>query len=358
MAHPITDSQSAPRLPWFWLLLVGGLGWLLALSAGCAPQPTPTARPSPTPTPVVALPKNQNVDTLNAAKSSLGAFEFGFASLLEKDETKVIIENHPDGEIARLAYPKQPAEPAEWPAVDSFVLSYAVQKFLLQSPNVLNTVLGRFGLASPLGDLHEHVDHVAVWVRFSDGSQAVVDFSPLASSYGSLHTATELLTEPGQVESQFTEWRQGVPLNLLQPLKIVQQKNNVYYILGHVKVSQDRYTFSLRVYLTQTATPIRPLNLTRGVMAQVEIKRSDYEALRKLLLSDGPDSFTQHPELLTRSGDQDPAIQKILDEQLPLLWRLVTKLEPPKAVLPTSTPVPTATPTPTATPPALPQETS
>lgn len=343
-------------LRWRWSMLL--FSGLLALLLGCASPPTPTPAPSPTPTRPVALPKNQNVDALNAAKSSLGAFEFGFAPLLEDDKTKVVIEKGSDGEIARLAFPEQPANPAEWPAVDSFVLSYAIQQYLLQSPNVLSTALGRFGLASPVGDVQDHIDHVAVWVRFSDGSQAVVDFSPLASSYGSLHTATELLTEPARVEGQFAQWRQGVPLNLMQPLKIVQQKNNVYYILAHVKVSPERYTFSLRVYLTQTATPIRPLNLTRGVIAQIEIKRSAYAALRKLLLTDGPDSFAQHPELLTRSGDQDPEMGAILDEQLPLLWHLVTKLEPPQTVLPTSTPVPTATPTSTPTPPALPQETS
>lgn len=89
----------------------------------------------------------------------------------------------------------------------------------------------------------------------------------------------------------------------------------------------------------------------------VEIKRTDYEALRKLLLADGPTVFNEKPELLTHSGDPDATMQAVLDDQLPLLWHLVTKLEhqlPP----PDATPVPTVTPTPTATRPALPQDTS
>lgn len=340
------------------LLIAGALFGLVAFLPACASdEPTPTPAPSPTATRPLAIPNNDNVEALNAAKAALGKFEFGFAPLLENEATKIVIEPGPEGQLARLVYPLQPANPAEWPAVDSFILSYAVQQKLLQSPQVRGVALGRFGVAAPLDDLQNRVDHVAVWVRFADGSQAIVDFSPLASSFGALHSATELLTESSQIESQFAQWRQGVPLNLLQPMKVVTKNNNVYYLLAQVLITFDRYEFSLRVHLTQTATPIRPLRLTRGTMATVEIKRSDYEALRKLLLTDGPTAFNQKPELLTRRGDPDPTMQTILDENLPILWHLVTKLEhqlPP----PNSTPVPTVTPTPTATRPALPQDTS
>lgn len=339
------------------LLMIGAILGLVALLPACASEPTPTPTPSPTPTRPLVIPNNDNVEALNAAKATLGKFEFGFAPLLEDDATKIVIEPGPEGQLARLAYPPQPANPAEWPVVDSFVLAYAVQQELLQSPQVRGVALGRFGVAAPVDDLQDRVDHVAVWVRFADGSQAIVDFSPLASSFGSLHSATELLTEPDQIESQFAQWREGVPLDLLQPLKVVTKQNNVYYLLAQVLVTLDRYEFSLRVHLTQTATPIRPLRLTRGTMAAVEIKRSDYEALRKLLLADGPTAFNQKPELLSRRGDTDPTMQAVLDENLPLLWHLVTKLEhqlPP----PDSTPVPTVPPTPTPTRPALPQDTS
>lgn len=338
-------------------LIFGIIIWLAAVLPACAPQPELTPTPSPTPTRPLVIPNNDNVESLNAAKAALADFEFGFAPLLEEDATKIVLEPGPEGEVARLAYPPQPANPAEWPAVDSFVLAYAVQQTLLQSPQVRGVALGRFGVAAPLDDLQERVDHVAVWVRFVDGSQAIVDFSPLASSFGALHSATELLTDQDQIASQFAQWRDGVPMSLLQPMKVVEKKNSVYYLLAQVLITPERYKFSLRVHLTQTATPIRPLRLTRGTLAAVEIKRTSYEALRKLLLTDGPTAFNQKPELLSRSGDTDPTMQTILDENLPLLWHLVTKLEhhlPP----PDSTPVPTVTPTPTPTRPALPQDTS
>ncbi len=338
------------------LTLLGVILWLNALLPACRSEPPPTPTPSPTPTRPLIIPSNQNVDALNAAKTALGHFEFGFAPLLEKGETRVVIETRPEGEVARLAYPPQPANPAEWPAGDSFILSYAVQQNLLQSPHVLSAAPGRFGVAAPLEDLQERVDHLAVWVRFSDGSQAIVDFSPLASSFGSLHMATELLIDSAQIEAQFAEWRQGVPLNRLQPMQVVFKNGNVYYLLAEVTVAQDHYEFSLRVHLTQTATPIRPLQLTRGAMAKVNIKRSDFEALRQLLLAEGSEAFNQKPELFNFSGDPDPAMRAVLDEHLPILWSLVTKLEP--SANPAAPPVPTATPPPTRTPIPLPQETS
>lgn len=350
----LTTSVQSPAL--FKLIaLVAGLAVLLLACTPEEPPPLPT--PMPTATRPMAIPDNDNVEALNAAKAALGDFEFGFASLLEEDATRLVIEPGPLGEIARLAYPPQPENPAEWPAVDSFILAYAIQQSLIQSPQVHGVALGRFGVAAPLDDLQDRVDHVAVWARFADGSQAIVDFSPLASSFGSLHSATELLTDQNQIENQFAQWRQGVPLDLLQPMKVVSKQNNVYYLLAQVLVTPDRYHFSLRIHLTQTATPIRPLRLTRGSGAEVEIKRTDYEALRKLLLADGPTAFNQKPELLTRSGDPDAIMKAILDEQLPLLWHLITKLEH-QLLAPDATPVPTVTPTPTATRPALPQDTS
>ncbi len=359
---PTSDSPEASPRPYLQkvfslLLILTTLVWIIAMLSACADEPPPTPTRRPTPTRPLVIPDNQNVEALNAAKADLGNFEFGFAPLLQEDETRVVIESGPEGEVARLAYPPQPVNPADWSAVDSFILSYAVRQNLLQSPHVLTAVLGRFAVAAPLENLQDRVDHVAVWVRFADGSQAIVDFSPLASSFGSLHTATELLTNADQIETQFAEWRRGVPLNLLQPLKVVQQNGSVYYLLAEITVSPERYEFSLRVHLTQTATPIRPLQLTRGTMAKVAINRADFEALRQLLLAEGPTAFSQKPELLNRSGDRDPALQTVLDEHLPLLWHLVTKLEPPPAN-PAATPVPTATPTPTATPIPLPQETS
>jgi hypothetical protein len=308
---------------------------------------------------------NQNVEALNAAQAAIADFEFGFAPLLEEEATRIVIEVGPAEEVARLAYPLQPADPVDWPAKDSFIAAYAVRQLLLESPQVKEAALSRFDLAAPIDNLQDRIDHVATLVRFADGSQAVVDLTPLASSFGARHPSREVLATTGEIESRFNEWRRGVLLNLLQPMKVVQDGSNIYYLLARTLVLPDHYEFSLRVHLTETATPIRPLRLTRGVSATVKISRAEFEAIRDYIAAAGPQAFNDEPALFERAGDDDPALNAVLDEHLRLLWHLITKLEHQRTTVmatatPTLTPTPTPTPPPTATPtrPALPLLTS
>ncbi|MFN8456575.1 MAG: hypothetical protein U0401_18220 [Anaerolineae bacterium] len=70
------------------------------------------------------------------------------------------------------------------------------------------------------------------------------------------------------MESNLPDGVQARPAQPAAITKIVPSGGNVYYIVGHIKVSQERYTFSLRLYLTQTATPIPPPEPDAGVMAK------------------------------------------------------------------------------------------
>jgi hypothetical protein len=295
---------------------------------------------------------NKNVEALTAAQAALQELEYGFAPLLVQDETRLVIEKGPDGERIRLAYPRQPADPTDWVSVDSFVLGYAARSKLLASPQVRRVVLGRFDLAAPVDQLEDQIKHYAVWLRFVDGSEAVVDLTPLATDFAPRHVATTYTSDPATIEEEFTAHREGVSLDILQPMDVVREEDHRYYLVAKVSISPDRYLFSLRVHLTQTATPIRPLQLTRGAGANLEIDRTDFEAVRQLIVAAGPDVFLQQPELLSRSGNNDPSLVRVLDQNLFLLWHMVTKLvhEPVPANLPTSTPTPVPTPTPSPTP--------
>lgn len=344
------------------------LCWLIL--AACAPTPTPEPTPSPTPTQALTPIDNENVQALNEAHAALDGFEFGLAPLLLLDETRLVIESGPDGDIARLAYPRQPADPLAWPSMDSFVLSYAIRGLMLDSPQVRRIALGKFEIAATVDDPEDRISHYAVWIRFTDRSEAVVDFSPLATNFAARHAASEFITQADEIDGQFTDWRDGVPLNILQPMKVVEQNGAVYYLIARTLVFPDHYEFSLRAHLTQTATPIRPLQLTRGAMVKIDVKRTDFEAVRKLMLDAGPTIFNQQPGLLSRAGDSNPALVGILDDNVHLLWHMVTKLEqlpsaraaatPRSTATPTAIPTPTPTPTPTATPtkPNLPLGTS
>jgi hypothetical protein len=325
-------------------------------------EPTPT----PTPTQRPAVPRNDNVEALNAAQAALGKVNFGFAPLLVEEETRVVIETNPVNEAARLVYPQQPQDPTRWPTVDSFVSAYAVRHVMTSLPQVSRVALGSFGVAGSVGDTAEHITHVAVWVTFNDGSRAVVDLTPLSTNFAARHTPDRMMVEDNQIESQFENLRQGVDLNDWQPMTVVTEDNVLYYLLARVQVFYDRYKFSLRIHPVQPADPMEPMSLRPGAIAEVDINRSEFEALQTLVAEAGPAAFEQHPELLSRQGSTHEPLVAVLDAHLELLWHLITKFEhqvpdPARATptpVPTPTPTPTPTPMPTATPRKLPLVTS
>jgi len=337
--------------------------WILVTLTACAPTPTPTPTVPPTSANRLMPQDNQNSRTLDAAQAELDHIEFGFAPLLELDNTRLVVETGPDGEFVRLAYPPQPTTPTDWISADSFVLAYSVRDFLLDLPHVRRISLGSFEVAAPIEAFTDRINHYAAWVRFADGSEAVVDLSPLATNFAAYHRVYEFITTDASIETEFVARRSGVPLNVLQPMAVVTRNGNVYYLAAKVLTFPDRYEFSLRVHLTQTATPTRPLQLTRGTMTTLEINRVDFETVQKIIIDAGPSIFNQRPELLGRVGDEDPALAQVLDEHLLLLWHMVTKLETDQGrssgtPAPTITPLPTLTPTPTPTSTPIPLLTS
>jgi hypothetical protein len=328
---------------------------LIILLLSCRPTPTTVPTPTPTPTRPISLSTNKNVKALNAVQAALNDLEFGFAPLLVQDETRVVIETKPQDEAARLAYPLQPADPAAWPAVDSFVLAYAVHNILLDFPQVKQVALGSFDLSAPVDDLGDLANHTAVWVTFTDYTQTIVDLTPLATNFAAQLEAESLIYTPSAIEEQFATWREGVFLNQLQPMKVVTKDGDIYYLLAQVLVFYDHYEFSLRVHPVQTADPMQPLRLMQGTLVSLEVDREDFEAMQALIAAEGPTIFKQRPELLTRQGHGSQTLNVILAEHSHLLWHLVTKLEhrlPDPDFIPTPTPTftPTPTPTPTATP--------
>jgi hypothetical protein len=340
---------------------------IFVILSGCKPgadEEKPT--PIPTPTQKITAPRNDNVEALNAAQAALGKVNFGFAPLLMEDEAKIVLEVVSTDETARLVYPEQPADPTAWPTVDSFVSAYAVRYVMLSLPQVNRVALGSFGVAGSVGDTAEHINHVAAWITFTDGSRAVVDMTPLSTNFAARHTPDQMIVDNNQIEAQFIELRQGVNLDQWQPMTVVKQENQLYYVLARLQVLYDRYKFSLRVHPVQPANPMQPMSLRPGTMAEVEINRSEFEALQTLIEEVGSTAFEKHPELLSRQGNNNQPLIGVLDQHLELLWHMITKFEhklpdPTRATptpVPTATPTSTPTPTPTATPRKLPLVTS
>lgn len=360
-------------IPLLSLLLIALVSACLPIQQSAEATVTPTA--TATATRVPAAPNNRFVEALNQAQARLNDYEYGFAPLLMHDDTTIPFEFDPAfGEVARLAYPVQPANILDWETLDSFLFGHAAQVALLESPHVAQASLGSFRVAVPLDDFQNQVSHTAVWVRFSDGSQAIVDLTPLATNFGSTHSATELMSDPTQIEALFEERRRGVRLNQLQPLLVLKDGGSVYYLLTEIHAQPGGIIeIDLHAYSTQTATPIRPFRLTRGAVAQVTVNRAELELLQEELRAAGEDAFSERQNLIRILGDADVGLIQALEHHYYLLWHLVTKLDPSPAqgsggrsgatpqvtFTPPPTPTITPTPLPSATPtrPSLPLQT-
>ncbi len=341
---------------------------MLFMVLACTPQTdeaTPTLIPSPTRSQII--PRNENVEALNAAQAALNEQKFGFAPLLQDNRATIILETINSVEVPRLNYPQQPVNPADWPNVDSFVSAYSVRQFMINMSQVNRVALGHLNIPASIDTTSKNIDHTAAWVTFLDGSRAIIDLSPLAANFASRHIPDRMIIDSVEIENTFADRRKGVNLDTLQPMLIQEDDTGqLYYLLAQVEVSFDRYVFSLYVHPVEPADPITSMSIRPGVVAQVDIKRTELEALQELAIDHGDMLFVDEPQLLIRQGSTSQEIDEILDNNLHLLWHLVTKFEhqDPNSDVPTPTPtvtptpVPTSTPTPTATPRKLPLVTS
>ncbi len=278
-------------------------------------------------TEATAASARENSETLYQVQTALPNFEFGLAPLFYLDESQVIINATGPAPYAQLTYPKQPRFADEWPGFDSFVTAYAVRHQLLNQPNVHQVALGTFNVSASTEDYFDFVNHTAVWVTFDDGSQAIIDMTPLATTYGPRHFARSLSREGKKIERQFTKQRSRLNLNHLQPLKIVEQAGQPYYLLTKVMVYADRYEFYLAVYQVNTATSTQPIQLVEGARVRITLEQSTFDWAQAQLLAAGEESFSKNQTLFTRQGSPDPTLNAILDDNLTLMWHIIIKLK-------------------------------
>lgn len=346
--------------------MAAGLLAVLILLLACTAAPEITPTPEPTATRIPPAPRNENVEALNSARAAIGDFNFGLAPLLLEDATTIELQSGLGGQTAWMKYPTQPADAREWPGVDSFVLSYTVRKTLLNSAQVSRVTLGQIDVSASVDNTAKIVQHTAVWVTFLDGSRAIVDLSPLSTNFAPRHIPNNMLVDNNELESTFSVRRGGVALDELQPMMVIEEAGNLYYLLAQISVDYDRYAFSLHLYPVQPADPMHPMGISPGITTSVEINRTEFADLQQLLRDSGLSAFETHPELLLHRGRPNAALTQIMDDNLQLLWHLVTKFrhqlpdpsQPTPTPIPTATPTPSPTPTPTATPRKLPLLTS
>jgi len=304
------------------------ISWLLLACNGIELGTPPPPEPTPTATPKnVTIAENRNAGALMAAHSAARELTYGLAPLLLLDETRLVITQTVDGvEAIYLNYPTQPENPAEWLGTDSFVLSKVAEQALSQSDAVLTTNIIQFGVAAPLETQGSSVQHLALSVDFADGTGTIVDLSPLATDFGALHTSYRFLLPP-EAQQTYSQRRSGVLLNTLQPMDVVEAYNEQYYLLAQIDILPQTYNFYLQAHNIQLATHTEALHLNRGSQIELSINRQDFEALQSLFKNEGETVFVDQPELWQQYGEDEFNLTAVLEENLRLMWHMVTKLE-------------------------------
>jgi hypothetical protein len=322
-------GRAIQRQPWLWalrlsalllIILLLGSNWLvktlgvtLAGSTVLSERSIASAR--------------ENMEALGNIPSTPADIPFGFAPLLLQPDSRVIILTQREAQTARLVYPQQAANPAEWLAADSFAVAYAVRQELRDKPQVSRVALGTFNVMASSTEFFDFIDHTAAWVTFEDRTRAVVDLTPLGVRFGAIHHPKNLNSTARAIERRFAARREGVDLNHLQPLKVIEHEGKLYYLLTKVLVYPDRYEFILQVHAIQPAGTGKPLRLLEGTRIVATLGRVGFEQTQALLQSTDLTSLGPQQNLLVYQGSQDPLLHTILREHLDLLAQLILKLE-------------------------------
>ncbi|MCB9101776.1 MAG: hypothetical protein H6632_19735, partial [Anaerolineales bacterium] len=137
-----------------------------------------------------------------------------------------------------------------------------------------------------------------------------------------------------------------------RPMTVVEQDNQLYYVLAKITVSFDDYTFALRLHPVKPADPMEPMQIRPGIIASVKVSRAEFSEFQARVAQAKPSYFSDQPETLTIEGSSNQSLTTVLNQNVELLWHLITKFEhqEPNPDVPTPTPSPTATPSPTPTP--------
>ena len=313
-----------------FLTLVFGVGLLLG-ACRAAPDLQPAAGPEPAPAQVEEAPNARtNIQTLDSARLVLDRVDFGLAPLLLNEEARIELISTAEDQIARLVYPQQPADPRAWSTTDALIAACAVQRALREDSQISWLRVGAIKVPASVDNEAEEIDHLFVWITFSDGSKAIVDRTPLSTNFAARHNAANRMTlyDESHIEPIFADRRHGVNLNQLQPMLVVENESQPYYLLARVMISKDTYEFSLQAHPVEIADSSHPLSLRPGAISRVTVQQSEFRTLQARAADSGPNFFAQNPELVTRLGASQREMGTVLDNHLHLLWHIVTKFGP------------------------------
>ena len=322
-------ARSILTNPLLWLVRVAAFGLILLLigSPRLVDSVSTLVSHIPLAPSLDVASARENMDSLAALQTGSADLHFGLAPLLRQPESRLVIRSNRDTHLATLIYPQQPDDPQAWSGVDSFVAAYQVRRQLLATPAVRQIAFGTLNVTASTADFTDLIDHTAVWVTFTDNTEAVIDLTPLATTFAPRHLPKSRYTSPTLIERRFQARRESLSLNHLQPLAVIEREGELFYLLTKVLIYPDRYEFVLQGHRVQPAAVGKQLRLLDGQRLRASLSRTDFEAIQRELVMAGLSVLDSAPDWLIHQGHADPILNGILRENLDLLWQLLVKLE-------------------------------
>jgi len=193
-------------------------------------------------------------------------------------------------------------------------------------------------LAANLGKLDKRVaNHVVAIVNYSNGEQVNIDLTPLGSDHNPQYIFNRIVSDPAQIDEQFSQMRNGVPLDHAAPMKVIERDGKHFYVMAAMMTDSPHvFEAQLRIYDFTPATESATLQFHRGIIAAIISDFDDQIKLKKQMAA-------KQTIQLALAGDLDPDLRALIDENIYILKALISKFDPTSAPRPNATvSVPTA----------------
>jgi len=256
---------------------------------------------------------------LDAIAAELENVHYGYEPLLLHPNSKIVLE----GELPILRWPKQAQNQAQWLAAECFGFSYGVYEELRDAPGIESVALGHASLASRLGEDHQgNSNHVVAVVTHDDGRIENVDLTPLGIGENPQYNFDEIITDTSAIRMQFQHMREGIPINKIFPMKVVEKNGKNYYVMAGMIFYDDGtgYEIQLRVYDFTPATETQTLQFHRGMIAGFIGTFENHAELKRKINENEPVDIHMR-------GDVDDDLKAIVDENMHLPKAIVNKLD-------------------------------
>ena len=184
---------------------------------------------------------------------------------------------------------------------------------------------------SVIGEAHPPTQrHVVPWVIFADQGVLALDLTPLGAEFNPMHIPTKIYVGDearDEIARQFEAYKTAVSLKQGVPMKVEERGGKTYYVMAAINVQEDEYQFLLQAYEIQPATEESPLEFLQGSLVAMRIVTDAFTEIQDQMRQEDPVVLRTKADLLVREGSRDPDLERVLNENLDILYYLITKVQ-------------------------------